>query len=382
MRVLSFVPLLASLAATATSQGPNLLQNSSFETGSLAPWTVVSGSVVIAPYGIPNIPDQPVAAATGGGGLLLRDGGSGIVEQVLAPSIPPGASLVVEGYLGGGANDWTRLVVIARDAAGNQLDQRASDFVTDRQRNGEAVHLRRRVVMPTNALTASFAVRIEFANQCCSVVAATADLVSASLVVGSTVPPPASVGVELLQNTGFESGWVAGSPISLDGSAWEGNGGNATAVIPYSNSNPNVPDGNVSCVISGASPAPSCTGGAAGNLAMPTGSDCSLVQTIDLRGSTTSFAGGALSARLTAFLGGIQAQGDTARVELRFRNALGTVLQTSQVGPVSNAARNLETVLLRRTTDVVVPAGTAFADVVAALLGTANGALMRRSSVV
>lgn len=365
MRVLPFASLLASLATTVVGQGPNLLQNSSFETGSLAPWSVVSGSVVIAPYGIPNIPDQPVAAATGGGGLLLRDGGSGIVEQVLAPSIPPGASLVVEGYLGGGLNDWTRLVVIARDAAGNQLDQRASDFVTDRQRNGEAVHLRRRIVMPTNALTVSFAVRIEFANQCCGAVASTADLVTATLVVGSTLPPPVTVGVELLQNPGFENGWIAGSPISLAGDAWEGSGSTASTALPYSTSNPNVPDGNVSCVVGGAFPAPSCTGGAAGNLLMPAGSDSALVQTLDLRGSTASFAGGGVRARLGAYLGGIQGQGDTARVELRFRNALGTVLQTSQVGPVSAAARNQESVLLRRTTDVVVPNGTAFADVVA-----------------
>jgi hypothetical protein len=356
---------LLGVGPALLAQGPNLIQNGSFESGGLAPWTVVAGSAALAPYGTASLPGPDVATATGGGGLLLRDLGSGVVQQIITPaSIPPGASLIVEADLGGGANDWTRLVVVVRDAGGGAMSQHQTDYVTERHRNLEDVHLHRRLTIPVPPLAASFAVRVEFNDRCCSVAAASADRIRAHLVVGPTTPPPVPLATELLVNGGFEAGWRAASPIALDGTGWEGAGSSASAVQPYSNSSGLVPNGLVSCAIGGAAPAPSCGAGAAGNLLVHTGGDSAVVQTLDLRGSTASFAGGNVMLRSSAHLGGIGAEADTARVDVRFRSLLG-VLATGQLGPVSAAARNYESVLVRREQTFVVPPNTAFVDVVA-----------------
>lgn len=313
--------------------------------------------------------------ATGGGGLLVRDTGNGAIEQLVTPaSIPAGASLIVESYLGGGLNDWTRLIVRVLDASNTQISQHSTGYVTEQQRNREAVHLYRKLVVPVPAIAAKFAIRVEFANQCCGAAAASADRITAHLVTGSTLPPPVSIGVDLLDNGGFESGWTAGSPLALNGGGWEGAGADNSVVVPYSNSSSSTPSGIVSCLINGAAPNNSCVGGAAGNMLQHNGGNSAVVQTVDVRGSTSQFSAGALGLHYAAYLGGIGAEGDTAQLEVRFRSLSGSILQSGLLGPVSAAARNRESVVVRRENSIVVPPNTAFIDFVASFANACCGA--------
>jgi len=360
LRVL--VPTLAA-ALPVAAQGQNLIQNASFESGQLAPWTIVSGNVALSPYGAADLPGQGVSSAIGGGGLVLRDAGNGVIEQLLTPtSIPAGSSLVVSGYLGGGLNDLTRIVVRVLDGSGTQIAQHSTAYVSSIERNLESVLLRRELVVPPVAGAQSFAVRVEFANQCCGAAAAAADLITAQLVTGSTLPSPVPFGSELIVNGGFESGWTAGSPIDLNGLGWQGASSQSTLVRPYSDSDPEVPSGPVSCLIDGAAPNPSCAGGASGNLLQDSGGNGAVRQRIDVRGSTARFAAGAYSLAYHAWLGGIGGNLDTARVEVRFRAASGVVLQSGQLGPVAAAERNFESALVRREGRLVVPASTGYID--------------------
>lgn len=362
---------LAGAAPLTAQTGINLLANPGFENGVLAPWSVVAGSAGLANYGAPNAPDTTVAAAIGGGFHVLRDSSNAIVEQLVTPtSIPPGASLIVEGFLGGVAQDDARLVVRFLDAAGTQLAFFAGDWVTPVQRNFEGVLLARRIVAAVPPTATRFAVRVEFRdNGCCSALAA-ADEFSATLVTGSTMPAPFALGAELLLNPGFEAGWAGGSPLTLVGPrGWEGGGGANTLVKPYSDSDPTVPNGIVSCIVAGAAPNPSCGSGAAGNLLAHTGTTA-LRQRIDVRGNTPQFTPGATALRVAAYLGGTTGQDDTARVEFECRNAAQSVLASGLLPPVTAAQRNQEPVLLRREGEIPVPPGTAFIDVIVAFTDT------------
>ncbi|MFN3243126.1 MAG: hypothetical protein ACE37K_16620 [Planctomycetota bacterium] len=360
---------LASMAGiltlAATGQGPNLLQNPGFESGSLTPWSVVSGSAAVSTYGSPELPGTLCSSVIGGGGLMLRDLGNGVIEQIVTPSsLPAGSHLVAEAFLGGGRNDRTRLVVRSLDGSGVQIGLHATAFVSDVERNGEAVLLERRLVVPIQPGTVRFAIRIEFSDLCCSGAAAAADLVQAYVTTGPVIPAGVPFGPELLANPGFEAGWQPSSPLHLFGGGWEGASVDHTSVRAYSDVDPGAPGGLVSCAIGGAAPNPSCNGGAAGNFLGHAG-NASLRQTIDVRGSTSRFANGNWALRLGADLGGIGTYGDQATVEARFRTANGTALGSGTIGPVGAANRNYESTLVRRQRDLVVPANTAYIDVFA-----------------
>jgi hypothetical protein len=354
----------AMLTPVAAAQS-NLLVNGGFDTGLLTPWTIVAGNAAIAPYGTPDLPGPAVAATIAGNGMMLRDVANGAVEQVVTlPSFVPGSSLVVEGYLGGGTEDNTRLVVRFLDGAGNQVGSLGVvPYVTPTERNFEEVLLYREHVQQIPATAARAAIRIEFQNvNCCSGNRAAADELSAHVVAGSTIPAPWPLDTELLGNPGFEGGWSGGSPLTLiDPRGWEGAGATSCVVRPYSASNPQLPNGTVSCAVSGAFPNPSCGAGAAGNLLGHTGNGA-VRQRLDVRGNTPQFAPGAHALRIAAVLGGDAGEDDTARVDVVFRRADGATLATGTLPALHAFERNYETVVMRREAELPVPANTGFIE--------------------
>lgn len=380
----SAVAALVAGCACSVGLAQNLLVNPSFETGSLAPWTTLASSVALATYGTAGLPGQAVSATIGGGGLMLRDGGNGVVEQVLAPtSIPAGSSIIVEGYFGGSDADEARLVVRFLNAAGVEIGQDAAPSVTPPSRNFEDVLRYRRLVAPVPLAATRIAVRIEFRDLGYGGPRGAADALSARLVTGSTVPPAVPMHTELLNDPGFEGGWIAGSPLSLtDPRGWEGGGSSQCLVRPYADGSPLVPPGIVSCLIDGAAPYPSCGSGSAGNVLAHGGNNAILRQWIDVRGNGAQFAAGTAVAQLSAFLGGMGSEPDTAQVDLLCIGANGTVLRSVQLAPVTNAARNQESVLVRRQQVSVVPAATQYFEVRVTMSDTAyNGPLALADNV-
>lgn len=354
---------LVSAAPMTAQIGQNLLTNGDFEGGTSAGWSAVAGTTSVAPYGAADVPGAAVAFAVGGGNLMLRDGGSAVVEQIVTPVIPAGASLRLSGLCGGGQDDDARLVARFLTPAGVQVGLAVTDYATHTQRNGEVVLLYREVTVQVPAAATRIAVRIEFRDfGCCGGPRGCVDNVSAELVVGSTVPAPWPHATELLANAGFEGGWQGTSPLTLlDPRGWEGASG-STVVKAYSNSDPTVPGGLVSCRVDGAAPNPSCLGGASGNLLSHDGG-ATLRQRIDLRGNTPQFAGGSVALRMSAVLGGIDGEPDTAQVDFRLLAVNGTVLRQGLLAPVTAAERNYERVLLRREEELTVAQGTAFLEV-------------------
>lgn len=363
LRRLLLPAITAGVLVPSGIAAQNLLGNPSFETGVLSPWTVVAGNPSVTTYGTTNLPGPAVANTILGGNLLLRDSGNGAVEQLVTPaSMPLGSSLVVDGYVGGGSEDEARLVVRFFNANSVQIGLHSTDYVTDAKRNFEAVLLYRRLVVPTPPGAVSFAVRVEFRDLgCCGGPRGAADNLSAELVMGPTLPPAWPLQAELLGNPGFEGGWLGHSPLTLvDPRGWEGVTGSCQ-VKPYSNSDPTVPSGLVSCRVGGAAPNPSCGAAAAGNLLAHTG-NATLRQLIDLRGNTAQFVSGAVALRVAAVIGGVGSEPDTAQVDFSCLGANFQTLNSGIIGPIGAAERNFETALVHRELEIPVFPGTCYVD--------------------
>ncbi len=370
MRLLLSIVCLTAGAGAARAQTPlntNLLANSGFEAGT-ASWTPVSSAPSVVSYGSTNYPSPALSTAIGGGGLMVTNtSGTGSIEQVVAlTGLPPGAYLDYGGFAGGGLNDEARIVARFLNASGAEIALHPLDLVTDSYRNFETVLMRTdgQVLVPPGA--AQVALRVELVSNCCGVAVAAADNLFAEIRVGSLTPAPQPDDVNLLENSSFEGGWAPGSPlVPTSMQSWRGFGSDATFVAPYSDLDPFANPGTlVSCLIDGGLPGFSCFPGGSGNLLFNV-DEARLRQRLDVRGNTPQFATfGSRALALEAYLGGAGDISDNASVQVVFRNESLTTLSALPVlGPVTNTERNEETVLLKRTSELFVPPGTAYIDV-------------------
>lgn len=87
-----------------------------------------------------------------------------------------------------------------------------------------------------------------------------------------------------------------------------------------------------------------------------------LHQSLDLGHLAFMLESGVCSFRLAAHLGGFSIQGDNAQVRVIFRDALGAVLDSATIGPVTTSDRASTTGLLRRERTGLVPAATRSCD--------------------
>lgn len=359
--------MVFAVATSPFASGQNLLTNSSFENG-LSGWTPVSSSTQVVNYGIANAPSTAVSARIGGGGSLLLDlGGNGVIEQIVSiGAIAPGTNVRATGYFGGADSDDSRMVVRFLNAANGEISRENLDYATQSNRNFETVLLLREARLPIPVGTAKIAARIELRNNCCGVVGAAADMIGLELTSAPLIPPPLALNTELLNNPSFENGWSFGSPLSLtDPRGWEGNGPSSVIVKPYSNTDGTVPPTIVSCLIGGGIPNFSCSFGGSGNLLSDSGGNGVIRQRLDVRGNTPQFAfPSTVALKLSAYLGGMTDQPDSARVDVRFYNSsFVAVAPIATLGPVNPADRNEETVLVKREAEYPVPPNTSYIDV-------------------
>ncbi|MFG3494901.1 phosphoesterase [Streptomyces sp. NPDC047928] len=82
---------------------------------------------------------------------------------------------------------------------------------------------------------------------------------------------------------------------------------------------------------------------------------------------------GAVRYRIAAWLGGYAAQEDGARLSVEFRDAKGTPVALSVLGPVTAAERKGRTGLLERSAGSLVPPGARSARVLLVLTRTGGG---------
>ncbi len=362
-RFVAAAAALASLACPAVAQ--NLLTNPSFEFG-LTGWNNARPNAAITvSYGSPDTPEAAVANHIQGAGNLLRDAGSSLVEQVVdLAGVPVGMNLRVGGFVGGTNNDSARLVTRFLDGAGGEIQRVNFDWVHDETRNFEPVLVRRERILPIPPLAIEAVIAVEFLDNCCGSAFAAADAIYAEPTVESAVPSARPLDTQLLINGDFESGWSAGSPLTLDDPrGWLGIANHPAVVCQYSDTNPLVPSTIVSCLIGGGQPSTSCVPGGAGNLLCDAGNGAMLRQTIDVRGNANSFNGG-ISLQVSGFFGGYGTADDRTWVQVQFLDATKSpIAPLPAVGDISRAARNSETVILHRDAEFLVPATTRYVQV-------------------
>ena len=332
----------------------NLLQNPGFQNG-LTGWRTVQSQASTVSYGALEFPSALVAATIGGRGRMARDdGGNAVLEQEVPLGNVAGRNLFASGYFGGNYDDDARLVVRFLDAAGNEMRRDPLPYVTRDARNGEVVLVRREAILGIPAGATHAVARVEFRNACCGVITGAADEIELSLTTAPVIPAARSMNTELVVNGTFEHGWTYGSPLTLnEADGWFLYSGRAD-VRPYGTQG--APSASVSTII-GAS-----AGGLAGSVLSHSG-NAILGQIIDVRGNAAQFATGQVALALSAYLGGMNTVGDTARVDAYFLTSSGAALGTASLLPVGRDERNQESVLMRREGEWIVPRGTAFIEV-------------------
>lgn len=390
IRVISCVQWLGvtiSLSLPEASAGTNLVVNGGFDVGNgHSPWSFNQASFSIVSYNSIGGPAAAVLDAipevegSPGNGRLLRcssvsttAGSFGFAEQVidLSPEAV-GQHLYYGGYLGGidDDTDQGRIVVRLLGAGDVEIKVVATDYVNRYQRNFEHTLLPRWGHVPIDPGVIRIAIRIEFTSHEYASLGAYADEIFAEVV--PTLPDPIAHanGVELLENTGFEDGYVDDSPLTMKRGGWEGFGTTRCWCDKYSEATP-----------IGLDLADKINGGnrvlknVTANFGLnPPDPNASLRQIVDVRGDAVApggFDGRRL--RIGAFLGGVS-YADTfgvtqalceARIEVEFLNEQFATVDGSQLiamGPVTAKQRNFDTGMLYRRIDVNVPAGTAFID--------------------
>lgn len=165
------------------------------------------------------------------------------------------------------------------------------------------------------------------------------------LATRADAPPPATYGTNLVINGDAESD--VGAPDNnhiVKPTGWETTG--QFTAVQYG--------------ASGGFPDKSTTGPANRGLNLFEGGNVprsTAQQTIALGALSADIDGGAVTYDFSAWIGGWENQGDNAAVSVHFRNASGTTLATSTLGPVSETQRP-GTSLVQRSHSGVVPKGT------------------------
>ncbi len=354
---LSFAVALALSTSSAGAQ--NLLNNPGFESG-LQDWTVLAGTIQDLSYGAASAPSILVANTIGGGNRHIRGSQSGsVIEQtVVTGPVASGTNLEASGYFGGFSTDAAsgRLVIRFLDNNGNEIALRSLKPVSVAQRNSEDVLMLRRGLFEVPSGTEQVVARIEFTDTG-GATNASADEIFLGFTTEPLIPPPLPLNSELIINGGFEDGYGPGSPLTLvDLSGWEGTG-SRSLVEPYDDNDATVPDVVVAALIGGAA-----------NVLSDVGSSSGLAQILDVRGNAAQIGSG-LSLRISAYLGGVTTNTDTAEVEVLFldENMTRVGFPVPTVGPVTAATRNLQTVVMKMEQLHEVPQGTAFIRVTVVL---------------
>ncbi len=174
------------------------------------------------------------------------------------------------------------------------------------------------------------------------------------------VPAPL-IGRNLIRNGDAEA--AAGSPTGHTAGVpqWNLSSGDDPTVLPY-----DIPGGYPLSTDSG--PADRGHNFFAGGLA----ADAYLMQTFDVTPLAAAINAGTLRYEFAGYLGGYADQEDNATLYLTFRDGIGAVTGSTQLGPVTAADRGGVTSLLRQQASGFVPPGTETIDVELRLTSVAS----------
>jgi hypothetical protein len=340
--------LVGNWAPTAQSVGAELLDNRGFETGIINPasphsWIVTSGSAGVLAYGGTNAPSAAVQADVQGGSNFVYGGGA--LEQVFdvsgnSTAIDNGTMYVqLGGYFGGYLQhgNWTALQAIFENgnggSTGGTVDVGRIDWVN---RNSQTTLMRREGVfrLPVGTRLLRIQLWLNYAGGGNLVFA---DNLSAKLVSNWT-PTAQSVGPELLDNRGFESGII--NPASPH--SWIVTSGSA-GVLAYGGAN--TPATTVQAAVNGGS-----------NFVYGGGA---LEQAFDVSGNSAEIDNGTMYVHLGGYFGGYLQHGNWTALQAIFENGNGgSTGSTVDVGRIDWVNRNSQTTLMRREGVFRLPVGT------------------------
>jgi hypothetical protein len=324
--------LVGNWAPTAQSVGAELLDNRGFETGIINPasphsWIVTSGSAGVLAYGGTNAPSAAVQADVQGGSNFVYGGGT--LEQVFdvsgnSTAIDNGTMYVqLGGYFENGNGGST----------GGTVDVGRIDWVN---RNSQTTLMRREGVfrLPVGTRLLRIQLWLNYAGGGNLVFA---DNLSAKLVSNWT-PTAQSVGPELLDNRGFESGII--NPASPH--SWIVTSGSA-GVLAYGGAN--TPATTVQAAVNGGS-----------NFVYGGGA---LEQAFDVSGNSAEIDNGTMYVHLGGYFGGYLQHGNWTALQAIFENGNGgSTGSTVDVGRIDWVNRNSQTTLMRREGVFRLPVGT------------------------
>jgi hypothetical protein len=322
--------------------GQELLTNGGFETGDTSGWQAGPGTGV-TDYGQALTPAVSVSTLIQGGNKLAT--GGGVMVQAFDVSgnsaeIDNGTMYVqLGGYFGGYLQhgNWTALQAIFENgnggSTGGTVDVGRIDWVN---RNSQTTLMRREGVfrLPVGTRLLRIQLWLNYAGGGNVVLA---DNLSAKLV-GNWAPTAQSVGAELLDNRGFESGII--NPASPH--SWIVTSGSA-GVLAYGGAN--TPATTVQAAVNGGS-----------NFVYGGGA---LEQAFDVSGNSAEIDNGTMYVHLGGYFGGYLQHGNWTALQAIFENGNGgSTGSTVDVGRIDWVNRNSQTTLMRREGVFRLPVGT------------------------
>ena len=255
--------------------------------------------------------------------------------------------LRISAYLGGVLADPDEASVQARFLDATESDITPGNIalgpITRAHRNLETTLMIQEEVVSIPAGTAYLEVALHLDDISSSDNTSLIDNVSAMLVP-PTSEPPLPLGVNLIHNSSFEDGSVAGSPLDLnDPDGWFGLTDQRAVLLTYGLTNrlPGPMFAAMNCLEANA------IGDGTGNAA--------LGQVLSLEGLEDLVMQGGVQASFEAWLGGYLSNPDEALFRVVFLSEAGVPLWVSELGPATPADRGNATTLLPYAGSTFVP---------------------------
>ena len=356
--------LIALLTPLCAQQvfGPNLILNGDAEAGpgsqndaqvaSIPSWTNTGANVIVYTSGYGLDTGSIVPPGVGKNYFSSGKTNSNLTQTVnlstAAAGIDAGTAVyTVSGYFGGYSDhdDYGSLTVTYLGASNNSLGAVTIGGVKSADRENTGLYFRRQIgLVPIGArsatVTLSFTLAVAGSNN-----NAYAD--NLSLVLNTPLAASTFLGRNIIVNGDAEAGLPIPPNVNLalDIPGWVRTANFTTDTY--------VNNGDV-----GPNDQGPADRGKLLFLGGPDNPSANAYQDIDISPLAAQVDAGAVKFAFGAWIGGYSSQGDNAVVSALFMNWAGTILGSSQLGPVTGADRGNNSAILQRATSGSIPAGT------------------------